>query len=288
MKENTCAVIVTFHPDEKLISSIEILKEQVGKIIIVDNHSNYRGQIILEKCKSICNLELIKNKINFGIAAALNQGINYASDLGYEWALTLDQDTIPFRNIIKIISAVYYEYPKKEVIGGIGVSYVEIEDLNSVQNTMHLYLEKDFLITSGCLTSISAFKKVGGFRDDLFIDHVDDEFSLRLKKNGYTSLLTVNPGMIHEIGFPKKITLLGFTLSSSNHNAQRKFYKARNQIILIKEYILIFPYFILKSAFFFMLDIFGTLLLENDRVLKLKLTLKGIYSGLFYKNPNRN
>ena len=188
---------------------------------------------------------------------------------------------------MEIISTVYHEYPNKEVIGAIGVSYLDIGDINIGLQTNNLYVEKDFLITSGCLTSVSVFKKIGGFRDDFFIDHVDDEYSLRIKINGYTSLLTTNPGMNHQIGFPRKITFLGVTLSSSNHSAQRKFYIARNQVILFKEYILSCPRFVLKSTFFFMLDIFRMLLLDDNRLLKLKESLKGIYTGVFYIKPQK-
>ncbi len=287
MKEKICAVIVTYHPNKNLVSIVDILKIQVDKIIIVDNYSNYLGQSVIEECRSICNLEIIRNNINYGIATALNQGITYASNLGYEWVLTFDQDTIPFRDIVEIISTVYHEYPNKEVIGAIGVSYLDFGHINSGLQTNNLYIEKDFLITSGCLTSVSVFKKIGGFRDDFFMDHVDDEYSLRLKINGYISLLTTNPGMNHQIGFPRKITFLGVTLSSSNHSPQRKFYVARNQVILFKEYILSCPRFILKSTFFFIIDIFRMLLLDDNRLIKLKESIKGIYTGVFYIKPQK-
>ena len=81
------AGIVVFNPDMvRLKENIEAIIPQVETVIVIDNGSKDENEIpsFLEAYKStVC----IRNAENMGIAKALNQIVNKADELGYEWVL---------------------------------------------------------------------------------------------------------------------------------------------------------------------------------------------------------
>ena len=283
-----CCLIITYNPEKGLLKQVKILEEQVDKVIIVDNNSTGNSLEIIHEIEKNNKLILLRNNENFGIAKALNQGILQAIKMKYDWVITFDQDSMPFDNIFNIISEVYELYPDKNKIGAIGVNFsgTNKDSYYSFSNNQK-YIEKEYLITSGCLLSINAFSEIGGFREDFFIDNVDIEYSLRLRKNGKVCLITKDWGMQHKAGDPK-IKKLGFLkIVSTNHNSFRRYYMARNHIILSKEYFIRFPYFIAKLNYFFILSLLKIVFSEDDKKNKIINSLKGVNDGLFYQS-NKN
>lgn len=289
LNRNTiCCLIITYNPDENLLELSNIILNQVDKIIIVDNNSDRRGLEIIYRIVDNNMVHLIRNNQNFGIAKALNQGVLFAGELKYNWVINFDQDSVPFNNIIEIISEIYSLYPDKNRIGAIGVNFKNVNSKNNYRKIDHKkYREKDYLITSGCLISTKIFFKIGGFREDFFIDDVDLEYSLRLRKNGKISLITKKYGMSHKVGAPKIMKIFGLSLSSSNHNSIRRYYKARNHVILSKEYLFKYPYFIAKTNYFFILSLIKILLIDDDKKTKIIASIKGIKDGILYSSKNK-
>lgn len=89
---NLCALIVWFNP-EKLGNPVERIKSYspfVEKVFIVDNSSDDNSDL----ASKIENAVYIPLKKNTGIAHALNVGCEKAINNGFEWCLTMDQDSI--------------------------------------------------------------------------------------------------------------------------------------------------------------------------------------------------
>lgn len=286
-KEKICCLVITYNSSD-LLNLINNIKEQVDKIIIIDNNSDFETQKDLIKLSKEYNIRLIFSKENIGIAGALNRGITEARKFEYEWVITFDQDSIPFINIVELISEVYNLYTNKNDIGAIGVNFPMVNEQSYFNfSKTKRYRKKDYLITSGCLLSLNTLFSIGGFREDLFIDNVDLEYSLRLRKNNKVSLITQEWGMFHKVGDPKRKKIGPIYVSTSNHNWKRRYYMARNHVILCKEYFLYFPYFILKLNFFFFLSLFQILFLECDRRNKIRNSFQGIVDGMFYSKSKR-
>jgi rhamnosyltransferase len=286
---NICCLVISYNPEDRLFNLIDTLEHQTDQIIMVDNNSNpqaiNRILTFIEGKEAI----LIRNKENLGIAKALNQGILLAREMGYEWIVTFDQDSIPYPNIIDVLRDVYFLYPDKERIGAIGVNFPTSTTQSYYPVSKHKkYSVRDYLITSGCLMSIEAYTLVGGFRDDFFIDNVDLEYSLRLKKYGKVSLITNAWGMKHNAGHPDVKRFLGMEVISTNHNSFRRYYMSRNHVVLSKEYFLRFPYFIAKLNYFYFLSLFKILLVEDDKIGKMRASIKGIIDGFFYNKANKS
>ncbi len=281
--ELVCAIVVAYKPDlVRLRQIIASLKEQLVEIILVDNCSDSSVQFfLLEESKNI-GFELIQNNKNYGIAKALNQGVLVAKDKGFRWAFTFDQDSKLMNQMVMQSLNVFNSLEQQHEIGAIGINALKSSnDLYYPFQSDYSYKERDYLITSGTLISLDVFEKIGGFREDFFIDNVDLEYSLRLKLHGYKSFITKEPGMFHDPGNPVIKKIFGIKIKSSNHSSFRRYFMARNHVILSKLYFFRFPYFILKSNYFFILSVFYFVMVESNRYEKIKMTFKGLKDGIF-------
>lgn len=107
--ENILACIVTYNPSIDILKkNIENILIQTNNVVIIDNNSNNKVELF-ELINNInaryhaYRIELIQNDDNNGIAQALNQGLSYSKANNYEWILTLDQDSICDKNMIKVM-----------------------------------------------------------------------------------------------------------------------------------------------------------------------------------------
>jgi rhamnosyltransferase len=144
---------------------------------------------------------------------------------------------------------------------------------------------RDFLPTSGCLTSISIFKRVGSFRDDLFIDFVDVEYCMRLKESGYRVIISPKVGMQHPLGYYRSDKLYNFLRGRSmvtNYPPLRHYYWTRNGIVLSKEYFWRSMKWSLNQIYYLLVRRPVTVLLfEENKLLKARYILLGIYHAFF-------
>src|SRR5262249_50188855 len=123
-KDNTCAVIVSFHPDAEITSRLALISLQVARAVIVDNHSSEDAIARLKAFTATKDVHLILNASNLGIAAALNQGINYAAAAGFSWVLLFDHDSTPIDGLLDAFAKQYLQRPDKNHVAVIGCNYL--------------------------------------------------------------------------------------------------------------------------------------------------------------------
>ena len=143
------------------------------------------------------------------------------------------------------------------------------------------------LLQVACYLS-KVFFEIGGFREDFFIDNVDLEYSLRLRKHGKVSLISKKEGMKHKVGAPKINNIFGINLVSTNHSRIRRYYMSRNHVIMSKEYLFLFPYFIVKLNYFFFLSLLKIVLVDDDKKAKISASFKGIIDGILYSSKSKS
>jgi rhamnosyltransferase len=217
-----CSVLTVYYPDVQRLNKV-IKQISIQCNIIIVFNSPYSEGIIHPK-----DTKIIINDKNFGVAKALNQGCIFAMKEGYDYAFILDQDSIPSFNAIDILSSLVSESEKPLI----GINVIE-EFLNkkSILNTASPFITKvPCVISSGSLVKLSILNELGYFREDFFIDRVDTEYCLRLKKNNY-SIYKMNSAYIeHKYGEQSKFN------SRRNYPPIRIYYQFRNQIWLYKLY----------------------------------------------------
>lgn len=276
-KEDICAVVVTYHPDPGFELRLAGLTEQVGSVAIVDNHSDEAEISMLREVSRRSGIHLILNEENMGIASALNKGVGWAKENGYQWALTMDQDSTPLEGMVESLIKVHRDCPFREGIGVIGSNYRDPNTGEVFRESDSPWRKEKTVITSGSLLSLSAFEKVGPFREDFFIDQVDHEYCLRLRKNGYDVLLSLNIGMAHPVGLMKVHRLLWKRYEVTNHNPLRRYYIMRNSTVLAQEYRNRWMFRVLKR---FRKEIFKVLMYEDHKALKIYAMILGISDAL--------
>ena len=268
MKLTIAAGIVCFNPNiERLKENIFAIQNQVDQVIIFDNGSNNINDI-----KKLCkNLLVETNNSNLGIAYALNTIMQIAETKGYEYVITLDQDSVAPSNLVDILSKLVNE--------NIAIVCPLIWDINKKDNPKleNSYNDVNRCITSGALTSVKAWKRVNGFDNKMFIDGVDFDFCDRLRKENYKILQSNKVALIHEIGHRTEKKFLFWNISVKNHSAFRKYYIAKNIVYLDrKNQVSGYP---IKTLLRELKQVVLVILYENDKWNKLKKIYKGMIDG---------
>lgn len=262
------AGIVLFHPEiNRLIENVKAIENQVDQIILFDNGGIIHNEILSTSKKT----KVLGNGTNVGIAKALNEICKYADTHLYEWVLTLDQDSVVSENIIT-------NYIKYTELNEVAVLCPKIIDRNITTHNDNgpKYEYVDFCITSASMVRIEAWKRIGGFWEDLFIDMVDFDFSWSLIKSGYKILRINTTSILHEIGHGKTVSFKGKEDAVYNHSSLRCYYIARNSIAVGKRH-----HRLKQCTRWVCKRMYLITRYESNRLQKLHYMFKGVFDGIF-------
>jgi rhamnosyltransferase len=281
------AVIVTFMPAAEVAENVYVLQGQVDGVVIVDNGSGPSGKAILARFDNNKKIKIIYNDQNAGLAAALNMGVKYAKHVGYEWIATFDQDSKVTDDMIGTMMQNYEARPDRAGIGIVAPSYREnatgrlsiypIKSNKDQSTSCELQLT---VITSGSLVKASVFDVVGYYNEELFIDYIDHEFCFRCADAGYKILGCRNAILNHQYGHQTRHNIFGREVTTTNHNAVRRYYIARNSMYVYKKYLLRHPGWIARDALVFLQNIVKVAVLESNRKTKLASMARGVVDGV--------
>ena len=278
--------MVTFHPEPDLTAKLASVLTQVGWIVVVDNGSCDADLPDCSEPTMRGRVEIIANTENRGIGAALNQGLRRAKERGYDWALTLDQDSSPLPNLVEASGRAFLAYPKPERLAAIGASFVGAEQPTPA--SAWAYRRLPAVITSGTLHSIPAWERLGGFRDDYFIDCVDTEFCLRARARGLEVVQATKPALAHSIGTPSRKRAMGRWMSPTNHSPLRRYYMTRNRLSFWRRYARSDGRFVLKDMRQSIREWIGIAFAETDRPAKFRAILAGFRDAVLRRyGPRR-
>lgn len=278
MKKNVCACIITYNIDEKINEVVNSIINQVDLVVIVDNASKSDTLEILKKLNENDKVHIIFNKVNNGIAIALNQGIKVAKDKKMEWIMTLDHDSICDENMVKNMFEVNNIYSNEEKVAILAPQVFEMhkQDFISNKNNSDYYTEVKECIQSGSLFKISVFDKIGYFNEDLFIYHVDYDFCERVLKAGYKIIQCNNTILYHEEGYKIPKRFLGIKTFYNNYSSVAIYYITRNTIYMAQKYSILYLKRIVK-------DFVYITLYDKQRKERLLYWKKGVIDGLSKK-----
>lgn len=240
VRAQVCAVWVTYHPDEGVASRVRRVLPQVGATLIVDNGSSERELLAINELTGDPSVTLMRNAENLGVARALNIGCERARSERYSWALLLDQDTLADEDMLDQLSAALAAHPQHAQVAAVGSRFRDPSGRSNEPIRLgprgQTWEEVESVITSGCLLSLRAYEAIGPFRNEFFIDHVDTEYCLRAWTKGFRVIETLRPLMSHSVGAPTLHRVFGFQTWTTNHSPDRRYYMARNNTVLLREY----------------------------------------------------
>ena len=274
------AIIISYNPDNNLLDSVNLLINQVDKIIIVDNGSESQKKKNINLIKDIDNkkIEVIFNEENLGIATALNIGVKEALNQGYNWILTMDQDSKASSNMVEKMLEVYNaidESERKEILS-IFPNFVD-ERIQSIEenSNMNSYEYVDADITSGNLLRAEVFDKVGFFDDSLFIDLVDTDFCMRLNEENIKMIKVRDAILYHSLGESQSVKSIFGKFNTSNHSALRRYYMTRNRFYTWEKYKDLNSFTLNRDKKLFKKEFIKIILGEKDKINKIKMVFKG-------------
>jgi rhamnosyltransferase len=287
MRVKIAGCVVLFNPVHSVIENLKTYAEELDLLIIVDNSPVENTTLSGTITSMFGNASYHWLQSNEGIAKALNVACGIAVSHGCEWLLTMDQDSSfdpgGVADMIGHIDEV------KRIFPGIGIISpnhkvheeaslkVYTADKGIVLPEAQHYIEVKVTMTSGNLLNLGAYAAAGPFADQLFIDHVDHEYCLRLRKHQYRIVQLNSVYLNHALGSFEVRSFLGKKLKISNHNYQRRYYITRNGLYVSKHYFSLDRVIcldILKNIFFF--DMIKILFFEQKKWLKIKAVWLGI------------
>lgn len=245
------------------------------KIIIVDNNSTDDSMVLLEELN---DYRIIKIKLNdnFGVAYGNNVGINKSIELGCEYTMILNNDTILKENLISNLLKISNDYlvivPKIYFYGTTKIWYGGGKFIYSKCVNKHLYYGKNdtsmikyhdwysYAPTCCMLVNNNVFKLVGLMDEKYFVYFDDTDFCFRLKIRGI------------KIGFAKDALLYHKVSMSTGGNKSKigLYYENRNRFYFRKKFKRYFSFLSLMYLIFsrYVKYFFGVIKKDNRIVIK--------------------
>ena len=273
---NTALVVVTFHPDEDFESRLAVALAQFGAVFVIDNTDGNPQSTFREEQQALYRQD---NARNLGLGTALNQGCRAALAAGFEWVVTLDQDTWLDTSFLESMTHGWRASNPRAAL--LGCNYL------SISRGKHKIAPSDCtalrtvktVITSGTLMHLPTWSDLGEFREDFFIDSIDHELCLRFRRAGLRVAINPKPLMEHMIGTPTNHFGFLKNFLPYSHSPVRDYTNARNTIRVLMEYGLKEPLWSLRRSAGLTIEFLALVALETNKIHRLNLFLKGLAHG---------
>jgi rhamnosyltransferase len=300
MQSKVAAYITCYQDQESANRCIQAIESQsiaVTAIYIVDNSEK---PLLLHSNR---NLLLINHyPKNIGIAEGLAKALEWAIYQGHDFLWTFDQDSIPTPNCLEILLTNYYKLSQADnykvgiiaptpsdprsgkIIEGAIFDYDHFRGVKH-DNNVDFY-ECDSPITSGSLISLAAAQTISPPCANLFIDGVDFDYGLRLKRKGFRNIIVTQAIMHHNFGDPIEVKFFNKKRFLQKYSPLRHYYICRNHTYLETRFSE--GYYrltsLVKRIQYMNYTILRIMLYDfEDKQLKIWACLLGTYHGLIGK-----
>lgn len=281
------ALATAFHPDERLAAVVEAALASCSAVVVVDNTPG-EGPFLADELQGRPGVTVLRTGRNRGLAGALNAGVAAlaALDPAPDTVLFLDQDSVLAPDLVTGLAA-HLQDPS------IGIAAPAAWDADhgrfyepGVASGPDV-ADRDTVITSGMLVRREVLEKVGAFREEFFVDHVDNDFCLRARAAGYRIVRDRRHKLAHSLGQRNTHRLPGVTVASSRHPTWRLYWIARNGVILIREHRRTAPAWARGTAVYLVRWFLLRTLIEAPRRERAGVMLRGFRDGFSGRSRHR-
>jgi len=282
-----CGVMITYHPTAAMVEHLRAVMAQVQGLVVVDNGSNSSEVQNLKSASAELGFHLVCNETNLGIADALNQGVDWARNHGFEWVLLLDQDSKMSAGFVETMLQAWQRHPEREKVATVHPRYMH--PVLGFRKLAPRARDGSYLwcMTSGTLMPTWIFDQIGRFASDFFIDWVDIEYCFRIRKAGFLLAEASEAVLLHDPGEPAPAYFLGRKFLPSHHSAARRYYMSRNRIVVFRRYFARLPLVTFKAMLAALRDTAKCFLGETNRRRKLRNFFLGTWDGLIGRMGQR-
>lgn len=272
IRKNDIVIVVVIYN----ITDEQLLKKMCAynyEYIFVDNSDLQEictNKILLSRFK------YIKNRCNLGIAESLNIGINKAIEMGYKFAITLDQDSYVNDLFVDKLIDSYSKLEHNKDVAIFSPSHSTNNIVSEKNKPFQDVVRYTYnTMTSGNLVNINIWKNIGGFDNSLFIDMVDVDYYLKALSYGYDVVVVSSIILNHGLGNPTVHNFFGKKVIITNHSPLRKYYRFRNTFVLLERYKSANPSIIKKFSKSLLYLFMGVILFENNKFTNLRFMFLG-------------
>lgn len=222
--------VILYECDADLRANLASYADDLDALVIIDNSAR-RDAAVAAAVAEHPRAEYIFNGANLGIAAALNQAVDWARAQGADFLLTMDQDSsfndtpfrvyrdrvlaLPFLNELAV--AAPYFLPGKAPAADV--------------------IDSTTVITSGSIVSLAGQARIGYFDEQLFIDEVDHDYCLRAHDLGLRVVTLPGIRLAHRLGQARTLAIAGTTVRQWNvHAPIRHYYMVRNGLYMASKH----------------------------------------------------
>jgi rhamnosyltransferase len=285
-------VIVTYFPDPDFGSRLTAIAREVGSLIVVDNSASPE---IAQRLRPLCaaaGAEFIASATNAGLGAALNTALRRFEKRGTSWVVAFDQDSTPAGGFVSallgtaaasldvaVVGANWTDearpdFPSRHLRAAAGPWLFErppaTADLERVT----------CVITSGSLIHLPTWHELGGFEEDLFLDLVDTDYCLRVKRAGREIRVAAGARLQHRRGSKQPVTRFGRTWWPAFMPPSRLRLLFRNRLRLFRRHAWHAPHWVAFELVYAAKIVAEVILLEDRKAAKLGAMLRGTWDGL--------
>lgn len=269
---NVCAVVVTYNIGNVFDTCFNSLKGQVDHIVIVNTSTDEgvtRHVIDRLQAENPDLVTLIESPEN-NLSLARNLGIDAALASGHDWVLLMDHDSRLGAGMIAALEQAYLHHLARQTIGILAPTPTDAASQPGAE--LLSVPASGSLIPRRVLTELK-------FDPALVIDYADTDFCLRLRRKKFHILAVPGARMTQGVGRYTQHRVWGFSVTTTNRPAQRRYYQFRNRLILWRRYCGIFPAFFLNDFACAIREFMLIHMFEEDRIAKTKCILSGLIDG---------
>lgn len=271
------ALVTWFHPSAEALEALEDAVAECTSVVVVDNTPADRPSLG-DVADLPPGVRLLRPGSNRGLAAALNLGVRHLpSDT--EAVLLLDQDSRVPPGMVAALSS----HLRSTGTGAAAPApWDELEGRYLDPRTVLRpeVAQVTVAITSGLLVARQALEVVGPFREDFFVDAVDLDFCLRLRRAGWGLVQDRSVVLPHRLGETRWHRLLGCSIRASHHPDWRLYAGARNGTLLCRENVVSAPRWAVTQAALLVYWWLTVTCFEPPRRARSRLFLRGVVDGL--------
>ena len=274
IQKNIIVGIILFNPSlSRLQQNINAIIGSIDSILLIDNASKNASDIeIYAKRKGIT---LIQNKENKGLPKTFNKMITYAKSNGFNNLLLLDQDSVFQEGTI----AYYKDFisPKHVCIVPQIIQRLEEYEKKFGEKSTCI-TEVDYSINSGTLINLDILPSNIKFNERLFVDCVDFDFFIQLRKNGLKILKVDKIKLLCDLGNLSVHRFHHIDFFANNYSTFRLEKQARDRVIFLFKH---FRNPLAKEVFLHSaLGYLMILMFEKQKIAKIFAVSKGFVKGL--------
>jgi rhamnosyltransferase len=230
-------IFVLYHPTEEFLQNLLRARVLCENLVAVDNSPDADDN--LHTCLREQGIHVIFNRNRGGLAGAYNRGAELLLAQQCDVIFLMDQDSdIEPSFFMKMMDACA-ALGKDTFLMGPKIYEINLKKCMAVfQPGKHipkrLHIDDQVeglfpslcIISSGSAISAAAYRKLGPFREDYFIEYIDIEYSLRAVGHNVPVYMNAGVTMRQTTGQIERHGK-GFT---TNHAAWRRYYGARNAV----------------------------------------------------------